>query len=110
MGWFINALNREPAMMLSALLAAGAVFIPLTVVPMRRAMRLPTYQWDSDPEEHPTLSTGEETHKVHHFDDADKLAAWSQHTPYKYLGALAPKSAADRDFPAARERLSHKLC
>ena len=33
-------------MMISALLALGAVSIPLIVVPYRRARGLPTYQWD----------------------------------------------------------------
>ena len=33
-------------MMISALLAVGAVSIPLIVVPYRRARGLPTYQWD----------------------------------------------------------------
>jgi hypothetical protein len=53
MGWFRNALNGEPAMMLSALLAGVAVAIPFVVVPLRRAAGKPTYQWDNDVVEHP---------------------------------------------------------
>ena len=56
MGWFRAALNKEPAMMISALLAVGAVSIPFIVVPIRRSLGKPTYQWDSDVDNHPVCA------------------------------------------------------
>jgi hypothetical protein len=53
MAWFVAAFNKEPAMVLSAALALGAVALPFVIVPARRAANLPTYQWDADPATHP---------------------------------------------------------
>jgi len=44
--WFRGAFNREPAMMISAIVAGAAIALPAVIVPIRRKMGLPTYQWD----------------------------------------------------------------
>jgi hypothetical protein len=56
MAWFIAAFNKEPAMVLSACIAVGAAALPYVLVPIRKSMGLPTYQWDADPETHPVRS------------------------------------------------------
>ncbi len=53
MGWFKAAFNKEPAMMISAVIGGVAIFAPYVVVPIRRNLGLPTYQWDADPTTHP---------------------------------------------------------
>lgn len=40
-------------MFIAGLLCAVSICLPYTVVPMRRAMGLATYQWDNDPATHP---------------------------------------------------------
>ncbi len=40
-------------MMISGIIAAVAIAIPYVVVPIRRKLGLPTYQWDADPKTHP---------------------------------------------------------
>jgi len=53
MSWFIAAFNKEPAMVISACIALGAAALPYVLVPIRKNLGLPTYQWDADPETHP---------------------------------------------------------
>ena len=45
--------NREPAMLMATCIGVGALALPAIVVPIRRSMGLPTYQWDADVEQHP---------------------------------------------------------
>lgn len=40
-------------MMISGVIAAVAIAVPYVVVPIRRKLGLPTYQWDADPATHP---------------------------------------------------------
>lgn len=40
-------------MAMAGVLGAVAIAIPYIVVPLRRSMGLPTYQWDANPESHP---------------------------------------------------------
>jgi|APCry1669189665_1035243.scaffolds.fasta_scaffold118096_1 hypothetical protein len=51
--WFIKAFDKEPAMVIAAVLGGVAVSVPVIVVPIRRSLGLPTYQWDADPKTHP---------------------------------------------------------
>lgn len=44
---------QEPAMVIAAVLGIGSIAIPYVVVPIRRHLGLPTYQWDNDPSTHP---------------------------------------------------------
>jgi hypothetical protein len=50
---FATAFNKEPAMAVAGIIALGALVLPYVVVPIRRSMGLPTYQWDADPKTHP---------------------------------------------------------
>lgn len=40
-------------MMISALMAGASVALPLIVVPIRKSLGLPTYQWDGDAKTNP---------------------------------------------------------
>jgi hypothetical protein len=40
-------------MAVAGFIAFGALILPYVVVPIRRSMGLPTYQWDADPKTHP---------------------------------------------------------
>lgn len=40
-------------MAVAGFIALGALVLPYVVVPIRRSMGLPTYQWDADPKTHP---------------------------------------------------------
>ncbi len=40
-------------MMLSLLVGGTALVLPYVVVPIRKRLGLPTYQWDADPNTHP---------------------------------------------------------
>jgi len=53
MSLFISTFNKEPAMAVAGFIAFGALILPYVVVPIRRSMGLPTYQWDADPKTHP---------------------------------------------------------
>ncbi len=53
MSWFKYAMNHEPTMMLSGIIGLSAIALPFFIVPVRRSMGLPTYQWDADPKTHP---------------------------------------------------------
>lgn len=46
-------MNKEPAMVISGVIAAVGLSLPYLVVPIRRSMGLPTYQWDSDTNTNP---------------------------------------------------------
>jgi len=114
---FAAAFNKEPAMAVAGLIAAGALALPYVVVPVRRAMGLPTYQWDADARTHPFLNHfSSANYKQHDFSDAARLNAWGALPTYQYTGRMAPlgKEAAaaqpggERDFPEARERLRAK--
>lgn len=53
MSVFASTFNKEPAMAVAGFIALGALVLPYVVVPIRRSMGLPTYQWDADPKTHP---------------------------------------------------------
>jgi hypothetical protein len=53
MSVFVSTFNKEPAMAVAGFIALGALVLPYVVVPIRRSMGLPTYQWDADPKTHP---------------------------------------------------------
>ena len=46
-------MNKEPAMVISGVIAVIGLSLPYVVVPIRRSMGLPTYQWDSDTNTNP---------------------------------------------------------
>lgn len=45
-------------MVFAAVLGIGSVAIPYVVVPIRRSLGLPTYQWDASPASHPVRTEG----------------------------------------------------
>ena len=49
----LAAINKEPAMVIAGVIAGVSMFMPYVVVPIRRSLGLPTYQWDANPETHP---------------------------------------------------------
>ena len=101
-------------MALAGLIAAGALALPYVVVPARRAMGLPTYQWDADARTHPFLNHfSSANYKQHDFSDPARLNAWGALPAYRYTGKMAPlgkddaavQPGGERDFPEARARL-----
>ena len=101
-------------MALAGLIAAGALALPYVVVPARRAMGPPTYQWDADARTHPFLNHfGASTYRQHSFDDPERLTKWGALGEYRYMGRMQPlgkdapatQPGGERDFPEARERL-----
>ena len=46
-GWIKRFIHQEPILAMSVTLFCGAIVIPLTVVPIRRAIGLPTNQYDA---------------------------------------------------------------
>ena len=57
-GFLRGLVNREPAMVLSTIIGVSALCLPFIVIPIRRSMGLPTYQWDADVETHPVRARG----------------------------------------------------
>lgn len=109
-GFLRGLVNREPAMVLSTIIGVSALCLPFIVIPIRRSMGLPTYQWDADVETHPYLHAFTDGQKRYTFDDVALLSTWSKHDQYKYKKKLTHKDHDDptRDFPEARARLQHK--
>lgn len=92
-GFIRRAINHEPALALSGLIAVLAMAAPFAVVPLRRKMGLDTNHWDADPKTQVALfdlNEGVPTEKLHRFDDAERLAAWSQHDAYRCVRRLRP--------------------
>ena len=63
-GFLRSLVNREPAMVLSTIIGVSALCLPFIVIPIRRSMGLPTYQWDADVETHPVRARGWAAHSV----------------------------------------------
>lgn len=72
-------------MVIAAVLGIGSIAIPYVVVPIRRHLGLPTYQWDNDPATHPVSSNG----------PTSLCASVYNHT---YLFSWATTLAADQLF------------
>ena len=106
MGWFRHALNKEPAMMIAGIFGGLSIIVPYIVVPIRKSLGLPTYQWDANPKTHPYLHEFGDNYKNFTFDDTKKLVSWSQHDTYGYKKPIQPKSYKERDFPEARARIA----
>lgn len=70
-------------MVLSGAICVFSIAMPYAIVPLRKNLGYSTHQWDNDPETHPMLSWYGDDYKTHKFDDPKKLAAWSQHKPYR---------------------------
>jgi hypothetical protein len=51
-GWIKSLIHRQPVAAMSLALATVGVLMPLVVVPIRRAVKLPTNQYDSS---HPNV-------------------------------------------------------
>ena len=49
----LEAINKEPAMVIAGVIAGVSMFMPYVVVPIRKRLGLATYQWDADPATHP---------------------------------------------------------
>ena len=47
-GWFKSFVHRQPVAAMSVALFSVGMLMPVTVVPIRRAMGLPTNQYDAD--------------------------------------------------------------
>ena len=117
-------------MVLSGAICVFSIAMPYAIVPLRKNLGYSTHQWDNDPETHPMLSWYGDDYKAHKFDDPKKLAAWSQHKPYRCVAesgargggpnpphhsrppSLLPfgrynvkPATVERDFPEARARL-----
>jgi hypothetical protein len=86
---FTKMINREPAMVIAGALCVFSLALPYAVVPVRKSLGLSTHQWDNDPATHPMLNWHGDDYKTHVFDDAKKLAAWSQLPAYRCVGAGA---------------------
>jgi hypothetical protein len=76
----------------------GGLALPLVIVPIRRAMGLPTYQWDADPEEHPVSApTGDAAANGWGAATAARVAAaycvWVEHVPRALCAAPAAEPA-----------------
>ena len=93
-------------MAIAGIIAAAALVMPYVVVPLRRALGLPTYQWDADVRTHPFLNNFGDNYRQHDFSDPALLNKWGHHGEYHYSGRLKP--VTDRDFPEAVERLRGK--
>ena len=135
--WFIKAFDKEPAMVIAAVLGGVAVTIPIVVVPIRRSLGLATYQWDADPRTHPvcinewiflhyvakylleyvnfpSISTLQfisyygNNFKQYSFDDGQLLNSWSKHDQYAYQKERQPIDPNSVDYPEARQRLKEK--
>mmetsp|Transcript_23007 Transcript_23007/g.33958 ORF Transcript_23007/g.33958 Transcript_23007/m.33958 type:complete len:92 (-) Transcript_23007:468-743(-) len=46
-GWVKSFIHRQPVAAFSVMLCGIGVILPLTVVPIRRALKLPTNQYDA---------------------------------------------------------------
>ena len=81
-------------MVLSGAICIFSIAMPYAIVPLRKNLGYSTHQWDNDPDTHPMLSWYGDDYKTHKFDDPKKLAAWSQHKPYRCVagGAHAKES------------------
>jgi hypothetical protein len=51
-GWAKSFIHRHPIAAFSVFLAGAGILMPLTVVPIRRALKLPTNQYDAS---HPNV-------------------------------------------------------
>lgn len=46
-------------MVIAGVFGLSAIAIPYVVVPIRRSLGLPTYQWDADPSTHPVSNAAD---------------------------------------------------
>ena len=45
-GWIRRMIHQEPILAMSVAMFCGAIALPLTIIPIRRAIGLPTNQYD----------------------------------------------------------------